>query len=179
MSRIGKKPVVLEKDVQCQINGNVVKLKGKLGELEYELPAGISVKTEENNIILTRPDDSKKMKAFHGLARSIVNNNVIGVSKGYEIVLTIVGVGLRAQMKGNDLQLQMGYSHPVIVDAVPGIKFEVEGTAKIKVSGIDKHLVGQIARNIKEVRLPDSYKGKGIRYENEQIKTKAGKTGAK
>lgn len=179
MSRIGKRPVLLEKDVKCEIKGSNVKIKGPKGELTYDLPEGISILLDGNTLKLSRENDSKRIKAFHGLARSIINNNVIGVSKGFEIVLNIVGVGLRAQLQGNDLNLQMGYSHPVLIKAVSGIKFDVEGTAKIKVSGIDKQLVGQIARNIKEVRLPDAYKGKGIRYENEQVKTKAGKTGAK
>lgn len=179
MSRIGKKPVIIEKGVSCELNNRTIKIKGPKGELLYELPEGIDVDLTKDSVNCKRKNNSKYQKALHGLSRSIIKNNVIGVSKGYNISLEVFGVGYRVQLKGEDLQIQVGYSHPIVILPPKGIKFTVEGTTKITVSGIDKQLVGQIARNIKAIKMPDSYKGKGIRYFGEVIRTKAGKAGVK
>ncbi|HOK41188.1 MAG TPA: 50S ribosomal protein L6 [bacterium] len=179
MSRIGKLPIKLEDGVSCKVSDGVVSLKGPKGELSYKLPDGIGIKVENNTIYLTRVDDTKKVKALHGLARSILKNNLIGVTKGYEKNLEINGIGYRAQLSGSALHLSVGHSHPVVINPPEGIKFTLEGQTKIKVSGIDKQLVGQVAKNIRQVRVPDPYHAKGIKFVEERIKLKAGKTGAK
>lgn len=177
MSRIGKNPVVLPSSVTATISGQDVTVKGPKGELSVTVPAPISVTQEENEIVVARPDDHRTNRSLHGLSRSLVNNMVVGVTEGYTIKMQIFGVGYRVVKKGSDLEFALGYSHPVLIKAPEGITFEVDGNTKLSVSGIDKQQVGQIAANIRRLRKDDPYKGKGIRYEGEQVRRKVGKTG--
>lgn len=177
MSRIGKNPVVLPSSVTATISGQDVTVKGPKGELSVTVPAPISVTQEENELVVARPDDHRTNRSLHGLSRSLVNNMVVGVTEGYTIKMQIFGVGYRVVKKGSDLEFALGYSHPVLIKAPEGITFEVDGNTKLSVSGIDKQQVGQIAANIRRLRKDDPYKGKGIRYEGEQVRRKVGKTG--
>lgn len=180
MSRIGKKPVELPKDVKVEIRDGEIVIKGSKGELSYSIPDGIIVSISDSSVIVDRKSDSKLHKALHGLSRSIISNMIAGVSKGYERVLEIGGIGYRAQVKGNKLIFTLGYSHPIEFELPQGIKAVVdEKQTSITLSGIDKQLLGQVAANIKDLRFPDAYKGKGIRYAGERMKLKAGKTGKK
>ena len=175
MSRIGKMPVVVPSGVDVQIGTGVVTAKGPLGTLEAKFPEVISVRREDDTLIIERSSDAGEQKAFHGLARALVANVVNGVSSGFEKALEIQGVGYRAQLQGRDLVLQVGYSHPVDVPAPEGITFEVPAPTRVVVKGASKELVGQIAANIRKIRPPEPYKGKGIRYEGEVVKRKVGK----
>ncbi|WJZ01681.1 50S ribosomal protein L6 [Corynebacterium freiburgense] len=177
MSRIGKNPVVIPAGVEAKINGQLVDVKGPKGALSFEVPAPISVKQEGSEIVVTRPDDNRKSRALHGLSRSLINNMVVGVTEGYTIKMEIFGVGYRVQAKGKNLEFSLGYSHPVLIEAPEGVTFAVDGNTKFSISGIDKQKVGQIAAIIRRLRKDDPYKGKGIRYEGEQIRRKVGKTG--
>ncbi|MFT4086410.1 MAG: 50S ribosomal protein L6 [Gordonia sp. (in: high G+C Gram-positive bacteria)] len=177
MSRIGKNPIAIPAGVDVAIDGQNVKVKGPKGELTLTVTEPIVVAQEEGNIVVTRPNDERKNRALHGLNRSLVNNLVEGVTKGYTTKMEIFGVGYRVAAKGKDLEFALGYSHPVPIEAPEGITFAVESPTKFSVSGIDKQLVGQISANIRRLRRPDPYKGKGIRYEGEQIRRKVGKTG--
>jgi large subunit ribosomal protein L6 len=178
MSRIGRMPVEIPAGVTVEIkDGNEVTVKGPKGELTKSLPVEMEIKKEGETVVVTRPNDLKKMKALHGLTRSLLNNMVIGVSAGYEKKLEINGVGYRAQKSGNKLNLTLGYSHPVVMEDPEGISTTVEGTNLIIVSGIDKEKVGQFAAEIREKRPPEPYKGKGIKYVEEHIRRKVGKTG--
>lgn len=177
MSRIGKNPIAIPDKVDVAIDDRTVTVKGPKGELATTIPAPISVSVEHGQIVVARPDDARKSRALHGLSRSLINNLVVGVTEGYQIKMEIFGVGYRVQKKGNDLEFALGYSHPVLIEAPEGITFEVDGTTKLSISGIDKQQVGQIAANIRRLRKNDPYKGKGIRYEGEQIRRKVGKTG--
>ena len=168
-------PVVVPSGVDVQIAAGVVTAKGPLGTLEAKFPEVISVRREDDTLILERSSDSGQHKAFHGLARALVANIVHGVSTGFERALEIQGVGYRAALQGNDLVLQVGYSHPVDVPAPEGITFEVPAPTRVVVKGPSKELVGQIAANIRKIRPPEPYKGKGIRYEGEVVKRKVGK----
>ncbi len=168
-------PVVVPSGVDVQIAAGVVTAKGPLGTLEAKFPEVISVRREEDTLILERSSDSGQHKAFHGLARALVANIVHGVSSGFERALEIQGVGYRAALQGKDLVLQVGYSHPVDVPAPEGITFEVPAPTRVVVKGPSKELVGQIAANIRKIRPPEPYKGKGIRYEGEVVKRKVGK----
>jgi large subunit ribosomal protein L6 len=179
LSRIGKKPISLPAGVEVSIDGNIVKVKGPKGVLEQEIPQDISVIRQEQELLLKRPSDSKKHRALHGLSRALVANMVEGVTKGFEKKLEMVGVGFRAQMQGRKLVISAGYSHPVEVEAPDGIEFEVPAVNKIVVKGIDKQLVGNTAAEIRAIRKPEPYKGKGIKYEDERIRRKAGKAGIK
>lgn len=179
MSRIGKKPISLPKGVEVKKEGNQVIVKGPKGTLSQNLPEEISFSQEENELILERPNDDKKYRALHGLSRSLVANMVEGVTNGYEKKLELVGVGYRAQLQGKKLVINIGFSQPVEVDPPEGIEFEVPAVTKITVKGIDKQLVGNTAAHIRAIRKPEPYKGKGIKYENETIRRKAGKAGAK
>ncbi|QGU00793.1 LSU ribosomal protein L6p (L9e) [Candidatus Syntrophocurvum alkaliphilum] len=179
MSRIGKKPISLPKGVELKVEDNKVTVKGPKGELSQNIPAVITVSQEDNVVKVSRPNDLKKNRAFHGLSQALIANMVEGVSKGFEKKLELVGVGYRAQMQGNKLVLNVGYSHPVEIEAPAGIEFEVPANTKITVKGIDKQLVGNTAADIRAIRKPEPYKGKGIKYENEVIRRKAGKAGAK
>lgn len=179
MSRIGRKPVSLPKGVEVTVEGDIITVKGPKGILSQKLPEDISVDIGETELVVVRPSDAKKHRAYHGLSRALIANMVEGVTNGYERKLELVGVGYRAQMQGKKLQLSIGFSHPVLVDAPEGIEFEVPAVTKITVKGIDKQLVGNTAAHIREIRKPEPYKGKGIKYENETIRRKAGKSGSK
>ena len=177
MSRIGKNPIQIPSGVDVTVDGQNVKIKGPKGELALTVSEPIAVATEDNSIVVTRPDDERRSRALHGLSRSLINNLVVGVTQGYTTKMEIFGVGYRVQAKGRDLEFALGYSHPVPIEAPEGITFAVESPTKFSVSGIDKQQVGQISANIRRLRRPDPYKGKGIRYEGEQIRRKVGKTG--
>jgi large subunit ribosomal protein L6 len=178
MSRIGKMPIAIPQGVEVNINGQHVSVKGPKGELNLEISEPIKVATEENEIIVTRPDEEQTSKALHGLSRTLIANNVQGVSQGFQKSLEIVGTGYRAVAKGSSIELALGLSHPVVVDPPNGVTLQVEGQNKIIVSGIDKQAVGEVAANIRKLRKPEPYKGKGIRYEGEYVRRKAGKAGA-
>lgn len=179
MSRIGKLPVAIPEGVKVTVEGQKITAVGPLGTETLELRPEIAIAQEENSLVITRTSDDRKVRALHGLSRTLVNNLVTGVKSGFEKKLEIVGVGYRASMQGNDLNLALGYSHPVVVAAPAGIKIEVEANTKIRVSGANKQLVGDVAAEIRGKRPPEVYKGKGIKYEGEFIRRKAGKTGKK
>lgn len=179
MSRIGRKPISLPKGVEVTIEDKVITVKGPKGVLSQEIPGDIVITREEDQLIVTRKDDSRQNRAFHGLVRALVANMVEGVTNGFEKRLELVGVGYRAQMQGKKLVINIGFSHPVEVEPPAGIEFEVPAPTKIVVKGIDKQLVGNTAAHIRAIRKPEPYKGKGIKYENEQIRRKAGKAGSK
>lgn len=179
MSRIGKKPISLPKGVEVTRDGSKITVKGPKGALTQEFPEEITFVQEENQLLVQRPSDDKKHRALHGLSRSLLANMVEGVTNGYEKKLELVGVGYRAQLQGKKLVINIGFSHPVEVDPPEGIEFEVPAATKITVKGIDKQLVGNTAAHIRAIRKPEPYKGKGIKYENETIRRKAGKAGAK
>jgi len=175
VSRIGKQPIPVPSGVEVKIDGSTVTVKGPKGELSQTFSDVVSIEMEDGAIVVTRPDDSRTARSLHGLTRTLVANMVTGVSEGFSKNLEIVGVGYRAAMKGKDLELQLGFSHPVLVTAEPGITFEVPQPTKITVSGIDKQQVGQVAADIRKWRKPEPYKGKGVRYEGEYVRRKLGK----
>lgn len=175
MSRIGKMPINVPEGVEVTIDGTKVSVKGKLGELNQEFNKNMIIKQDGNVITVERPNDERENRALHGLTRSLLNNMVEGVSKGFQKKLELNGVGYRANLKGRDLELQLGYSHPVVVKAPEGITFECPSQEEIFVKGCDKQLVGEIAANIRKKRPPEPYKGKGIKYEDEHIRRKLGK----
>ncbi len=177
MSRVGKSPITVPSGVDVKVDGQVVTVKGSKGELRREFNERIGFEQEGDTLTVTRPDDARESKALHGLSRALLNNMVVGVSEGFQKDLEIQGVGYRAALKGKAIELQVGFSHSVLVEAPDGITFEVPEPTKISVSGIDKELVGQIAANIRKVRPPEPYKGKGIRYSGEYVRRKAGKAG--
>ena len=177
MSRIGKEPITIPSGVETKIDGQLVEVKGPKGTLNVNVPEPISVAVEDGKIVVTRPDDHRTNRSLHGLSRSLVNNLGVGVTEGYTIKMEIFGVGYRVALKGKDLEFSLGYSHPVLIEASEGITFAVDGNTKLSVSGIDKQKVGQVAAVIRRLRKDDPYKGKGIRYEGEQIRRKVGKTG--
>ena len=179
MSRIGRLPVAIPAGVEVSVAaGNVVTVKGPKGTLERALPTEMEIKVEDGHVVVTRPNDLKKMKALHGLTRSLIHNMVIGVSEGYTKELEVNGVGYRAQKQGKKLVLSLGYSHPVEMEDPEGLESKVDGN-KIIVSGISKEKVGQYAAEIRDKRRPEPYKGKGIKYADEVIRRKVGKTGKK
>ena len=175
MSRIGKEPISVPSDVQVSIEGRSVGVTGPKGSLDLDLPGEINVRQEDGTVLVERPNDDRKNKALHGLTRSLINNMVIGVSEGFKKELEIVGVGYRAAKSGDGLELQLGFSHPVKVNAPDGITFDVPEPTQIIVSGINKEIVGQVAADIRSYRKPEPYKGKGIRYAGEHVARKAGK----
>lgn len=178
MSRIGKMPIPLPEGVQVEIEGQRVLVKGPRGELEQQLRPEISISEADGTLELTRESEEPGVRALHGLSRALVNNMVIGTSRGFQKVLEVHGVGYRAELQGKTLVLNLGFSHPVEVEPRPGIQFEVEPRAgTIAVQGIDKQLVGQVAADIRKIRPPEPYKGKGIRYQGEHVRRKAGKAG--
>ena len=177
MSRIGKQPVTVPAGVEVIIDGNTVTVKGPKGELAREFSPMMTIVQEGEEIIVSRPNDSREAKSLHGLTRTLVSNMVEGVSNGYSKKLQLVGVGYRAALKGKDLEMQLGFSHPVLVEAPENITFEVPSQTEIIVSGISKEQVGQVAANIRKWRKPEPYKGKGIRYEGEHVRRKVGKAG--
>ena len=179
MSRIGRLPVPIPAGVDVNIaEGNVVTVKGPKGTLERALPAEMSIKLEDGHVVVARPNDLKKMKALHGLTRSLIHNMVVGVSEGYTKTLEVNGVGYRASKAGNKLTLNLGYSHPIEMEDPEGVTSAVDGN-KIVISGISKEKVGQYAADIRDKRRPEPYKGKGIKYSDEVIRRKVGKTGKK
>src|SRR5690349_5798406 len=178
MSRIGKLPITVPSGVDVAIDGRTVTIKGPKGTLSHTVIEPITVERDDTGAVLVkRPDDERKTKAYHGLSRTLVNNLVEGVTKGYEKKLEIVGVGYRVALKGSSLEFALGFSHPVVVQAPEGITFAVESPTKFSVSGIDKQLVGETAANIRKIRKPEPYKGKGVRYAGENVRRKVGKTG--
>ena len=179
MSRIGKQPIPVPEKVAVTIDGLSVKVKGPKGELNRILPEGVSISQEDNNIVVSPSTDKRKSRERHGLCRSLVANMIEGVSKGYTRKLEIVGVGSRAQVKGQNLVVSAGYSHPIEVIPPEGITFSVQNNTNVTVSGADKELVGNEAAKIRSIRPPEPYKGKGIKYEGERILRKAGKSGKK
>ena len=179
MSRIGRKIVILPTGVTFQPGETELVIKGSKGEIKIPALAGIQVTLNENALQVSRTDDERQTRAFHGLMRSLLNNAVAGVNGGFKKTLKLVGTGYRVSQKGSGLSLALGFSHPVDVAAVPGIKFTLEGQDTIHIEGIDKQAVGQVAANIRKIRPPEPYKGKGVRYEDEVVKRKAGKTATK
>ncbi|MBR0381094.1 MAG: 50S ribosomal protein L6 [Eubacterium sp.] len=178
MSRIGKLPVEIPAGVEVTIGeNNFVTVKGPKGTLSQNVPTEMDVKLEGNTVVVTRPSDVKKMKSLHGLTRTLINNMVVGVTKGYEKVLEINGVGYRAQKQGKKLVLSLGYSHPVEMEDPEGVESVLDGQNKITIKGIDKQKVGQYAAEIRDKRRPEPYKGKGVKYADEVIRRKVGKTG--
>lgn len=178
MSRIGKQPVVIPAGVDVTIDGQNVAVKGPKGTLTLDVAEPIEVsRNDEGAIVVSRPNDERRNRSLHGLSRTLIANLVTGVTQGYTTKMEIFGVGYRVQAKGSNLEFALGYSHPVLIEAPEGITFAVETPTKFSVSGIDKQKVGQISAVIRRLRRPDPYKGKGIRYEGEQIRRKVGKTG--
>jgi large subunit ribosomal protein L6 len=176
MSRIGKAPIPVPSGVEVNLSGGRVAVKGPQGSLERVIPVPITIRQDEGELLVERPDDERQNRALHGLTRSLVNNMVVGVTSGFAKELEIVGVGYRAAAQGNNkLEMALGYSHPVVVDAPDGITFEVPVPTRIIVKGIDKELVGQVAADIRKLRKPEPYKGKGVRYLGEHVRRKAGK----
>jgi large subunit ribosomal protein L6 len=178
VSRIGLMPVVVPDGVDINIKGSYVQVKGPKGELEHTFPADMKIKIDNGELTVERPSDEPTHRALHGMTRALINNMVVGVSSGFSKVLEVNGVGYRANLEGNNLVLNVGYSHPVVIEPPDGIEFEVdERTRQITIKGYDKQLVGHIAADIRKVRPPEPYKGKGIKYLDERIRRKAGKAG--
>ncbi len=178
MSRIGKQPIQIPGGVDVTIDGQNVTVKGPKGSLAHAVPSPIAVsKGDDGAVSVTRPDDERDSRSLHGLTRTLINNMVIGVTDGYTKALEIVGVGYRVAAKGSDLEFSLGFSHPVLVSPPEGITFVVESPTALRVEGIDKQQVGEVAANIRKLRKPEPYKGKGVRYAGENIRRKVGKTG--
>ena len=177
MSRIGRMPVVVPSGVDVAINGREVTVQGPKGKLSLEIAEPIQVAQADGTITVTRPSDEGEVRALHGLSRSLIANMVTGVTEGYRKTMEIIGVGYRVQARGNDLEFSLGFSHPVPVRAPEGITFRVETPTRFVVEGIDKQQVGEVAANIRKLRKPDPYKGKGVRYQGEQVRRKVGKAG--
>ena len=177
MSRIGRAPITVPSGVDVAVEGQKVTVKGPKGTLSHTVDRPIAVDVTDGVVSVSRPDDERENRALHGLSRSLLNNLVLGVSQGYERKLEIHGVGYRVQLQGSELVFALGYSHPVRIPAPEGITFTVESPTRFGIQGIDKQLVGQVAANIRRLRKPDPYKGKGVRYAGEQIRRKVGKTG--
>jgi large subunit ribosomal protein L6 len=178
MSRIGKKPIPIPKGVTVKVGADGVDVKGPRGQITQPLPPGITAVIEDGHLVTRKTADERELDKFHGLARSLVNNAVLGVTEGWKKELDIVGVGYRAEMKGRQIVLALGYSHPVVFDVPPGIDVAIDKQTHITVSGVDRQLVGQVAANLRRLRKPDPYQQKGVRYTGEVLKKKAGKTGA-
>jgi len=177
MSRIGRLPITVPAGVEVKVDGSVISVKGAKGELSHTVASPIEVTLDENTLTVTRPNDERTSRSLHGLTRTLIANMIEGVTKGYEKKLEIVGTGYRVQAKGSDLEFALGYSHPVNVSAPEGITFTVENPTKFSVAGISKQQVGEVAANIRKLRKPDPYKGKGVRYAGEVIRRKVGKAG--
>jgi large subunit ribosomal protein L6 len=178
MSRIGKQPIDIPDGVKVDIKENIVTVKGPKGTLTQEMTGGITAELDGKELKIIRPSDESTYRSLHGLYRSLIANMIVGVTEGYEKSLEIVGVGYRAELSGKNLILRLGFSHPVKFDAPEGITFEVPSETQITIKGADKCLVGQIAANIRKLRKPEPYKGKGVRYKGEHVRRKAGKIGA-
>ncbi|MBA3270885.1 MAG: 50S ribosomal protein L6 [Acidobacteria bacterium] len=178
MSRIGKKPIAIPTGVTVKVDGAIVDVKGPKGQLRQPLPPGIDAAIENGQLVTKKSTDARALDKFHGLARSLVNNAVVGVTEGFKRELDIVGVGYRAEMKGKQVVLALGYSHPVVFDIPHGIDIAIEKQTHLTVTGVDRQLVGQVAANLRRLRQPDPYQQKGVRFTGEVLKKKAGKTGA-
>ena len=179
MSRIGKKPIAIPKGVTVKVDGSTVEVKGPKGQMRQPLPPGVNAAVEDGHLVTRKTAEDREFDKFHGLARSLVNNAVLGVTDGWKRELDIVGVGYRAELKGSQMVLALGYSHPVVFQIPAGIDVAVEKQTHITVTGVDRQLVGQVAANLRRLRKPDPYQQKGVRYTGEVLKKKAGKTGAK
>ena len=182
MSRIGKAPITIPAGVTVTVGAeNEITVKGPLGTLSNKFNPNMQIECKDGTLTVSRPNDEKENRAFHGLTRALINNMVVGVTQGYTKTLEVVGVGYRAEMQGTKINMNLGYSHPVVIEAIDGIKFAVTanqaGNSVITITGIDKQLVGQVAANIRAKRPPEPYKGKGVKYSGERIRRKAGKTG--
>jgi len=177
MSRIGRLPIDIPSGVTVTVSGQDVAVKGPKGELSLTVKEPIEARMEENQILVTRPDDERGSRSLHGLTRTLINNLIIGVTEGYEKKLQVVGTGYRLAAKGQGVEFSLGYSHPITVEPPTGITLTVEGNDKLTVSGIDKQAVGEVAANIRKLRKPEPYKGKGVRYLGENVRRKAGKAG--
>lgn len=177
MSRIGRLPIDIPSGVDITIDGQHVAVKGPKGELALTVKEPIEARKVENQVIVTRPDDERSSRSLHGLSRTLINNLIIGVTEGYKKELEIVGTGYRIAAQGQGVEFQLGYSHPIMVQPPEGITFTVEGNTKLVVSGMDKQAVGEVAANIRKLRKPEPYKGKGVRYAGENVRRKAGKAG--
>jgi large subunit ribosomal protein L6 len=178
VSRVGKKPITIPQGVKIDINGHSVRVQGPKGEMQRDFSPQMGLALEDGTLVVTRPSDAPSVRALHGTTRAVIQNMVIGVSEGFKKVLQVEGVGYRAEMKGKQLVMALGFSHPVPVDPPPGIDFVVDERARtITVAGIDKELVGQVASDIRGWRPPEPYKGKGLRYQGERVRRKAGKAG--
>ena len=177
MSRIGKQPVQVPSGVEVTIDGRQVTVKGPKGTLEHTVAEPIAVSFDDGVISVTRPDDERKSRSLHGLTRTLIDNMVVGVTQGYSKAMEIVGTGYRVAAKGSNLEFSLGYSHTIVVSAPEGITFAVESPTKFSVNGINKQQVGEVAANIRKLRKPEPYKGKGVRYADENVRRKAGKAG--
>jgi large subunit ribosomal protein L6 len=177
MSRIGRLPIDIPAGVDVKVDGSAVTVKGPKGELALTVASPIEVKVEDGQVLVTRPDDERESRALHGLTRSLIANQIIGVTQGYSKGLEIVGTGYRVAQRGSSVEFALGFSHPVTVEPPAGITLTVEGNNKITVAGIDKQAVGETAANIRKIKKPEPYKGKGIRYAGEVVRRKAGKSG--
>ncbi len=177
MSRIGRLPVSIPSGVDIDVNGQAVSVKGPKGVLALTVPAPITVEKGDEALEVKRPNDERESRSLHGLTRSLISNMVLGVTEGYEKKMEIHGTGYRVAAKGSNLEFQLGYSHSILIEAPDGINFAVENPTRFSVQGIDKQLVGEVAANIRKLRKPDPYKGKGVRYAGEQIRRKVGKAG--
>jgi large subunit ribosomal protein L6 len=177
MSRIGRMPIDIPGGVEVKVDGQAVTVKGPKGELALTVASPIEVVIEDNQVVVTRPDDERASRSLHGLTRTLIANNIVGVTQGYTKGLEVVGTGYRVQAKGESIEFALGFSHPVTVNPPAGITFTVEGNNKLTVSGIDKQAVGEVAANIRKIRKPEPYKGKGVRYAGEIVRRKAGKSG--
>ena len=177
MSRIGRLPIVIPTGVDIKIDGQDVAVKGPKGELTLSVKSTIQVAIEDGQLLVTRPDDERESRSLHGLTRTLIANQIVGVTDGYTKGLEVVGTGYRVTAKGNSVEFALGYSHSITVDPPAGISFTVEGNNKLTVSGIDKQAVGEVAANIRKLRKPEPYKGKGVRYAGEVVRRKAGKSG--
>jgi large subunit ribosomal protein L6 len=177
MSRIGRLPILVQTGVTVNIKENQVTMKGPKGEISQTFVSAMAIKLEDSKIVVTRPSDSKQHRALHGLTRSLLNNMMEGVTKGWDKSLEIVGVGFRAEKAGDKLILRVGYSHPIEVSPLPGVSLALDSPSRIKVMGVNKEIVGEMASEIRAIRPPDAYKGKGIRYVGEVVRIKPGKAG--
>src|SRR5919107_2861913 len=177
MSRIGRLPIDIPSGVDVTLDGRDVKVKGPKGELALTVAQPITVKIEDGRVLVSRPDDERESRSLHGLTRTLIANNILGVTQGYSKGLEVVGTGYRVQARGASVEFALGFSHPVVVEPPAGISFTVEGNNRMTVSGIDKQAVGEVAANIRKIRKPEPYKGKGVRYAGEAVRRKAGKSG--
>jgi large subunit ribosomal protein L6 len=177
MSRIGRLPIEIPSGVDVTVDGSAVTVKGPKGELNLTVARPIEVAIQDGQVLVTRPDDERESRSLHGLTRTLIANNILGVTQGYTKSLEVVGTGYRVMARGTDIEFALGFSHPVLITPPAGISFQVEGNNRLTVSGIDKQAVGEVAANIRKIRKPEPYKGKGVRYAGEVVRRKTGKSG--